>query len=180
MPSRTHPTPASMPRCHCGFRCAFTTAVCVLLAVSLLNGCARFQKIDVEKEFSNFIILYEEINIFTEAVINLQQTGKITPRMASFYMQKLFETKLQLESILDIIFFYKRSDFRNYDNYTQVLRYVTNRLEAFTESLQDQRQFILESLDESQDPNLRKFVSNYAEYLQRIINQIEILREKAK
>lgn len=152
-----------------------------MLAVMLaLPGCARFQKVDVEREFKHFVALYEEMNNYTEVVFLMEHSRLISDDLSDFFIQKIFETKIQLESVIDIIFFYKYSDFRNYENYLVVYRYVNQRLDTMRQGFVAQRKFIENVHHDNESPHLRKYTADYADYLGRIIQQIDILKEKTK
>lgn len=154
---------------------------CCLVVLLCLPGCARFQKIDVEREFKHFITLFEELSTFTEAVFLLDHSKVITGELRDFFQQKIYETKLQLESVIDIIFFYKYSDFRNFENYQVVYRYVNQRLDTISLGLQAQDKIIATTVkDYKQTKHLRRYTKEYREYLGRIIAQIEELKEKTK
>lgn len=151
---------------------------CALLALSA--GCPRFQKEDVEKEFNNFVALHQEVNVYTEIIFTLKKNGVINDDTTNFFVNKIFSTKLHLESILDIIFFYRHSDFSNYDNYIQVLQYVNTRLDSLTSSLASQRQTIEDGAPKIDNLTYRRFIEDYTEYLGRIIAQVAVLKAKAK
>lgn len=143
-------------------------------------GCSRFQKEDVEKEFNNFVALHQEVNIYTEIVLTMEKNRIIDAETSHFFINKIYSTKLHLESILDIIFFYRHSDFGNYDNYIQVLEYVNTRLDSLTSALASQRDAIEKTAPELDNRTYRKFIEDYSEYLHRIIAQVAILKAKAK
>ncbi|TVM35982.1 hypothetical protein DQK91_04855 [Oceanidesulfovibrio marinus] len=151
---------------------------CALLALSA--GCPRFQKEDVEKEFNNFVALHQEVNVYTAIVFTMKNNGVIDNSTASYFISKIFATKLHIESILDIIFFYRHSDFGNYDNYIRILEYVNSRLDSLTSTLALQRQTIKDGAPEIDNTAYRRFIEDYTEYLGRIITQVAVLKAKAK
>lgn len=159
-----------------GLLCALSLA-----ALLLLPGCARFQKVDVEREFKNFITLYREMNTFTEAVFLMEHSKVLNHELSEFLQQKLYETKLQLETVIDIIFFYKYSDFRNYENYLVVYRYVNQRLDTVLHSFTAQEKFIAAvGEDHKHSPHMARYSQEYRLYLARVITQINELKEKTK
>ncbi len=160
----------------------FPTVLGLLCCAFLLlaSGCSRFQKEDVEKEFNNFVALHQEVNIYTEIVFTLEKNGIIGSDASAFFINKIYSTKLHLESILDIIFFYRHSDFGNYDNYILVLEYVNTRLDSLTSALASQREAIEEAAPAIDNRTYQKFIDDYSEYIHRIIAQVAILKAKAK
>ncbi|GAB7080977.1 hypothetical protein [Megalodesulfovibrio paquesii] len=152
-----------------------------LAVLMLLPGCARFQKVDVEREFKNFIALYKELTTFTEAIFLMEHSQVISKDVSDFLQQRTFETKLQLETVIDIIFFYKYSDFRNYENYMVVYRYVNQRLDTVLQGFTAQEKFIaVVAESHSHSPTMTRFAREYRQYLTRIIAQIHELKEKTK
>ncbi|MCA1944646.1 MAG: hypothetical protein LDL30_05100 [Desulfovibrio sp.] len=158
-----------------------TACLTVCLAALLLPGCARFQKVDVEREFKDFIALYKEMNTFTEAVFLMEHSKVLNRDLSDFLQQKLFETKLQLETVIDIIFFYKYSDFRNYENYLVVYRYVNQRLDTVLQGFAAQDKFMSAvEEDHGHQPHVARYTREYRQYLARVIAQINELKEKTK
>ncbi len=151
-----------------------------LLVLCVSFGCSRFEKREVKPEFKVFSDMYKELNVYTEACLDLYKQDKINQQTADFFLQKIYETKLNLENILDILFFYKYADFINYENYQQIYQYVTMRMDSIVYSVSARKKFI-ENIEQNTDgPEIQDFCRRFAAYLHRINKQIATLKNKAK